>query len=326
MPKISLVIPSYNRKNDLERCIKSILIQNFKDYEIIIVDNDSKDKTREFLEKLKKILKNKLRVILNENNVGASEARNQALRLINSEYVLFLDSDAELLKKDVLKQMVNILGKDEKIGQLGGEIIEGKMRISNSERNEDGCFLWAEKVFMGSVSCVTTANCIMRTKIIKKIGGFDPYYIYGYEDNDLSWRIRQLGLKCLIDSRVSAIHHVSFIGRTSNFFRFHRNRVRFLIKKENWLFLLFLPFIDLVTTIKLAPARVREFANKPMDKIAWFNNSDKGKKISSSKLKKILILGSTYSINLLKAYIWNILHLNQTLYIRYKNPNFILKK
>ncbi|MBS3140778.1 glycosyltransferase family 2 protein [Candidatus Woesearchaeota archaeon] len=320
---LSIVIPSFNRKDDLERCINSILSQNYEDYEIIIVDNGSKDGTREFLKNLKQKLNSRLKLILNSSNIGASEARNQALRIITSKYVLFLDSDAELKSENTLQLMLNLMESNErkKIGQLGGEIINGKIRLGNSERNGDGLFSWFDSLKMKETDYVPTSNCIMPLSLLKELGGFDPYYIYGYEDNDLGWRVRKKGLKCIMDDKIAAYHHVSNTGRTSNFFLFHKNRIRFLIKKEKFYFLIFLPLIDIYYAFKLLPARIKEFSQKPLEKVAWLDKSQKKK--DCGKIKKILILVIYSYRNLLKAYWWNLMHLAETLRIRRENPDFI---
>lgn len=324
MKKISIIIPSYNRLMDLQRCISSILSQDYKDYEIIVVDNNSTDGTIIWLKDLKSKLKNRLKIIFNNNNIGASEARNQALRIVKSDYVLFLDSDAELKTKQVITNMINILGADSSIGQLGAEIINHKIRLGKSERNEDGLFSWVDNVHMENVDYVPTSNCVMKTSVIKKLGGFDPYYIYGYEDNDLGWRVRKSGLRCIMDDRVSAYHHVSNSGRTSSFFRFHRNRIRFLIKKEKFYFLIFLPLIDIILLFKLLPARIMEFSKKPVEQIAWFDAEHKNMlKNESSRFKKLFNLMFNCYFNLIKAYIWNINNISETLKIRYNNLDFI---
>ncbi len=325
---VSIVILSYNRKEDLERCVRSVLDQTFEDYVVIIVDNGSNDGSRDFLQHLQNTLQSRLKLILNESNVGASEGRNQALRIIASKYVLFLDSDAELKSKHTLQAMSDIMNTPagKSIGQLGGEIINGKIRVGASERNADGLFSWLDHVEMQETEYVPTSNCFMQLDILKQLGGFDPYYFYGYEDNDLGWRVRSNGLKCIMDERVVAFHHVSNTARTSTFFLFHRNRVRFLIKKERAWFLILLPFIDMYFATKLLPARIKEFSNKPIEQVAWLDADKKHNTRQNKafgKLHKLFTLILTFSLGLLKAYWWNLTNLSRTLRIRTRNPDFI---
>ena len=88
---ISVLIPAYNAEKYLEKCIKSITGQSLKNIEIIIVNDGSTDKTLDILEKLRKS-DNRIEVI-NQTNKGVSVARNNALKYVKGEYILWIDSD-----------------------------------------------------------------------------------------------------------------------------------------------------------------------------------------------------------------------------------------
>lgn len=90
-PLISVIIPVYNSEKYLDDCLKSVVNQTYKNLEIIIIDDGSKDKSKEIYERYKK---NDSRVITKyKNNSGSSEARNYGLDICKGEYILFLDSD-----------------------------------------------------------------------------------------------------------------------------------------------------------------------------------------------------------------------------------------
>lgn len=103
MPKVSVVVPVYNCEKAIERCIRSILDQEYKDLEVIAVDDGSKDSSGEILDAIAKE-DPRLRVIHKENG-GVSKARNTALELIQGEYVQFLDSD-DWIPTDSTKMLV----------------------------------------------------------------------------------------------------------------------------------------------------------------------------------------------------------------------------
>lgn len=91
MIKISIIVPIYNVEKYLEKCIKSILNQSFKEFELILVDDGSPDNCGDICDKYLN-LDNRVRVI-HKKNGGLSSARNAGLKIANGEYVAFVDSD-----------------------------------------------------------------------------------------------------------------------------------------------------------------------------------------------------------------------------------------
>ncbi|WP_392533148.1 glycosyltransferase family 2 protein [Nostoc sp. C117] len=89
-PKVSVIIPAYNTEAYIEKAIKSALEQTLNDIEVIVVDDGSTDKT---VEVAKSFSDQRLKVIVNEQNLGAAGARNRALRAAQGEWIAVLDSD-----------------------------------------------------------------------------------------------------------------------------------------------------------------------------------------------------------------------------------------
>ena len=98
MPKVSVIIPTYNYAKYIIRAIDSVLNQTYKDFEIIVVDDGSTDDTRDLVETK---YKDKIRYFYQENN-GAPAARNKGILESRGEYCIFLDADDELGKNQVL--------------------------------------------------------------------------------------------------------------------------------------------------------------------------------------------------------------------------------
>lgn len=97
-PKLSILIPTYNRLSLLRESLESLLKEKPEDpFEIVVVDDGSRDGTWDYLEDLKTKAKN-LIIARHPENLGVSQARNTLLSLSQGEYVLFLDSDDYLLK------------------------------------------------------------------------------------------------------------------------------------------------------------------------------------------------------------------------------------
>ena len=104
---LSIIIVTLNRKDEIVKCVETILIQDFKNYEIIIIDNNSSDDTS-------KIIKEKfpnVRLYKTYKNMGTSYTRNAAINFSNGENILFLDSDTYLKDNKTLSDLVKKLKK-----------------------------------------------------------------------------------------------------------------------------------------------------------------------------------------------------------------------
>ena len=97
MPKFSIIIPVYNVEKYIKKCLDSVFTQTEKDYEVIVVNDGTKDNSMD-------IVKNYDVKIVNQKNQGLSEARNTGLKNAKGEYILFLDSD-DYIEKDLLKEL-----------------------------------------------------------------------------------------------------------------------------------------------------------------------------------------------------------------------------
>jgi len=96
-PFISIVTPVYNREDCIGKCIENVKSQLYKDYEHIIVDDGSTDKTRQSVQHYYMNKDVRLRLIMYKNNRGVNYARNRGIEAVTGKYILFLDSDDYLL-------------------------------------------------------------------------------------------------------------------------------------------------------------------------------------------------------------------------------------
>ena len=127
MPKVSVIIPTYNREKFIERSIRSVLDQTYQDFEIIIVDDGSTDNTRKVLGPYT----GKLKYIYQENE-GSSAARNRGIKESIGGYIAFLDSD-DIWMPEKLALQVDILDKNKNIG-----IVYSKMFMFNEKGERIG--------------------------------------------------------------------------------------------------------------------------------------------------------------------------------------------
>lgn len=103
MSKVSVIVPVYNVKDYVDECINSIVSQSYKDIEIIIVDDGSKDGSGERCDEW--ATKDSRIVVLHQKNMGLSEARNTGLDVASGEYITFIDSD-DYYEVDALQTLV----------------------------------------------------------------------------------------------------------------------------------------------------------------------------------------------------------------------------
>lgn len=136
MPFFSIIIPLYNKENYIQEALKSILKQRFQDFEIIIVNDCSTDKS---LEKAEEINSEKIRFIHHEKNKGLSASRNTGIRNAKAQFVVFLDADdswqPQFLEK--IKILVETFPEVSLFATSYVEIFPGNLEVHPSVNKSD---------------------------------------------------------------------------------------------------------------------------------------------------------------------------------------------
>lgn len=94
MPKISVIICAYNSERYINRCLESLRIQSFTDYEVIIVNDGSTDNTQNIVDNYS--INDKHICSINQSHKGISESKKKGINLAHGDYVFFMDSDDTL--------------------------------------------------------------------------------------------------------------------------------------------------------------------------------------------------------------------------------------
>jgi len=131
-PKISVLIPLYNRKHYIEQCINSVLIQTFQDFEIIVRDDGSSDGSADFVEKkyAAEISSGKIKLRRNEKNLGEFPTDNLLLREAAGKYVMILHSD-DLYLPHALEHMYKIAEKYQ------ADVVHGAIFLGSTDLEDD---------------------------------------------------------------------------------------------------------------------------------------------------------------------------------------------
>lgn len=107
--KVSVIIPVYNSEKWIKRTIENIEEQTYRNIEIILVDDNSKDNSLNIVKELiEKKIKNKVKLILNEKNMGVAFSRNIGIKEATGKYICFQDAD-DLWDKDKIKRQVQFM-------------------------------------------------------------------------------------------------------------------------------------------------------------------------------------------------------------------------
>ena len=139
--KISIIIPVYNAEKYINKCIESILKQTYSNIEIVIIDDGSKDSSKEIIEEMCKKEK-KIKFISRENK-GVLKTRNEAIGISTGDYIMFVDAD-DYIQKDMIQNMIKCnLEKEYDVIRCGlikvnneGKIIE-KIPVTDKIERED---------------------------------------------------------------------------------------------------------------------------------------------------------------------------------------------
>lgn len=187
MPKVSVVMPAYNAEKYIREAVDSILNQTFTDFEFIIINDGSTDRTKEII-----LEYDDPRIVLleNEKNSGIVVTLNKGIQFARGEYIARMDSDDISLRNRIERQ-VSFLDSHVHIGVVGsalqvfGEGIDTKDRFFSDSKGK----LKAELLFN---SCLAHPTVMFRRSLIQNINACYDIQYAGIEDFALWWKLAQV--------------------------------------------------------------------------------------------------------------------------------------
>ncbi len=180
--KISVIIPTYNRKHTLQRAIDSVLAQTFKPYEIIIVDDGSKDGTKEWL-----LLNYPSVQYIHQPNNGVSSARNKGIQISQGSWIALLDSDDEWMPEKLEYQSRFIeVNRNSSFCHTNEIWIRNGVRVNQMKKHKK----YGGDIFKHCLDIcrISPSSSIIKKDVFEEVGAFDESLTV-CEDYDLWLRV-----------------------------------------------------------------------------------------------------------------------------------------
>lgn len=183
-PKISVVVPTYNRANLLVKCLESLIDQDYpkNNYEIIVADDGSTDDTKTIIENLIKVTKSPKINYFKQANSGPASVRNLGIKQSQGDIIALTDSDCEA-NEDWLKNITESFTHNPSIIGVGGLTYTNPEKVTPFTHQIDNKEPWSRP----------TCNVAYLKSTLEEVGGFDPRFLFTNDDADISWRIESLG-------------------------------------------------------------------------------------------------------------------------------------
>lgn len=248
----SIIIINWNGAKWLPRCLDALRAQSFKDFEIILVDNDSTDNSLQIIEEHHP----EIRVLKLDKNTGFAAGNNHGAEIAQGEWLVLLNNDAFALS-DWLEKLHLAINKYPDFAGFGSCLLNAETPTT-IDGLEDVYHCSGYAYRLGNNQPLSSyrntsreifgpcgAAAIYRTDAFHDSGGFDEDYFCYFEDVDLAFRMRLYGYRFRSVPN-AVVHHIgsASVGRLSYFSRYHghRNLVWTFVKNmPGWLLFLFLP-------------------------------------------------------------------------------------
>ena len=197
MPKFSIIIPVYNVEKYIDDCLKSIMNQTYKDYEVIVVNDGTKDNSMEIVKKYNV-------KVIEQKNKGLSAARNTGVKVAKGDYLIFLDSD-DSWNKDLLKELSKSIENNPDI-----------VRFQIQETYED-----SDKVKPFNEQPFENKNGVEAFNIITNYHFIENAWCYAikreyYKENKFSFKVGTIhedyGLTPLMIIKANKVNSIEYIG------------------------------------------------------------------------------------------------------------------
>lgn len=230
MTELLIQIINYNTKDYLETCLRGLIndLTTFdKEYRIVVLDNNSSDDLTSLAEHFGSM---NVEFRRSEKNLGFGGGHNFISGLLDSKYILILNSDLKFIESDTVGRLYKRLNSDSMYSVAGPcllledmsrqEFDHGEMSgLISYLKNNYGSSYWKPRVDESEAAWVSGAVFMCRTEAFKEAGGFDERFFLYKEEEDLCKRIRDKGRKILYYPEVKVMHIGHVVASRNEHFR-----------------------------------------------------------------------------------------------------------
>lgn len=223
-PKVSILIPNMDHRQDLARAVASIYEKStYTNFEILILENNSvQQETFAYYEQLEREHEN-LRILRWEKDFNYAAINNFGARQADGEYLLFLNNDIEIITPTWMEEMLGYCQRED-VGVCGAKLLYPNNRIQHAGvvvglggpaghvlcGAKNNVLTYAGKSNSTQDLSAVTAACMMTPKgVFEKAGGFGEEFRVAYNDVDYCLKVRELGLLVVYNAFVEAYHYES---------------------------------------------------------------------------------------------------------------------
>lgn len=223
-PSVAIIIPTKNNVAVLKACVESLKKTTYKNYEVLIIDNESDDP--ETLDYLRALRNTVVRIANPGGKFSFAAINNRAVEQVSADYVLFLNNDTEVVTPNWLSQMVGYLGMSG-VGAVGARLLFPDGRIQHAgivHGYYNGMVGPAFKLLPGwnhgylsytmvtrNYSAVTAACLLTGRELFLSLGGFDERnFSVAYNDVDYCYRVSDSGRRIVYCPTAELIHHEGY--------------------------------------------------------------------------------------------------------------------
>lgn len=249
--KLSIIIPNYNGERYLIDCLESLKSQTFKDYEVLLVDNGSSDKSCDTAVKIM----NDIIIIKLDKNYGFSKAVNVGIKAAKARYVVLLNNDT-IAEKEWLEKLYLAISEDNSTFSVCSKMIQYHNTNNIDDAGDEYCLLgWAYKRGDGTkidsyvVSERVFSSCagatVYDSKKLDEIGYFDENFFAYLEDVDISYRANIAGYKNIYCADAKILH----IGSATSGSKYNDFKIRLTTRNNIFLTYKNMPLPQLIINI-----------------------------------------------------------------------------